>query len=475
MLPGTLDELARPGLCTRLVTSHFETMPGFLALAASGRCELQCLPMGVLTQLYEAQRRGEDSVLSEVGLGSFVDPRTGRGSPVQGGRREQLVRAEGGRLRYRMPRIEVALFNLPAADRRGNLYVRGAAALGDALEIAGAAKRNGGLVIANVGRVEPARERPFLPAGKVDAIVFEPDAEQTPGYFHRAPWSAVTTRSRVPIRAALEQARVATFVARLGGGIARRSAVDELLFRLAAFTLASQVRKGARVAIGAGLPEEVARVVFESGRLQELTFLVESGAIGGLPGSGAYFGAAFSPRELVSIGKLFERCRRRLDAACLGALEVDARGCVNVSRRGRGVRHYAGPGGHMDFTAAGALAVEGGTLRVRRRGRPKFVARVGEVTFDAPRALAAGKRIFYVTPVGVFRLTERGLELAAVVPGVDVRRDILSVTPIELVLPASGEVPLVPASVVSGAEFRLPEWGRSAFEPGPRRGAARRR
>ena len=482
LIPGTLDELARPGLCARLVTSHFETLPGFLALAAAGRCELQCLPLGVLAQLYDAQRRGEDSVLSR---GRDRDLHRSPDRPRLAGA-ERAARAARGApkasgLRYRLPPVDVALFNLPAADRRGNLYARGAAALGDSFEIAGAAKRNGGLVIANVGRVERARGPAFLPAGKVDAIVFEPDAEQTPGYFHRDPWSAVTTRSRVPIRTALEQARVASWIGRLGGGLARRSAVDELLFRLAAFTLASQVRKGARVAIGAGLPEEVARVVFESGRMGDVTFLVESGAVGGLPGSGAYFGAAFSPRELVSTAQLFALCRRRLDAACLGALEVDAAGCVNVSRRGRGVRHYAGPGGFMDFTEAartlvfvsgwmraGALAVEGDALRLQRRGRPKFVERVGEVTFDAPRALAAGKRIFYATPVGVFRLTARGMELAAVVPGVDVQRDILAVTPIEVVLPASGEVPLVPSSVVSGAGFRLPAWGRSPFERAPR-------
>ena len=488
LIPGTLDELALAGLCARLVTSHFETMPAFLALAAAGRCELQCLPLGVIAQLYDAQRRGEDSVLSEVGLGTFIDPRAGRGSPVQGGPREQLVRVEGSRLRYRLPRIDVALFNVPAADRLGNLYVKGCATLGDSYEIARAAKRSGGLVIANVGRLARPRSAPvFLHARKVDAIVFDPDAEQTPGYFHRDPWSAVTTRSRVPIRAALEQARVASWIGRLGGGLARRSAVDELLFRLAAFTLASQVKKGARIAIGAGLPEEIARVVFESGRLGDVTFLVESGAIGGLPGSGAYFGASFSPRELVSTAQLFARCRRRLDAACLGALEVDGAGNVNVSRRGRGVRHYAGPGGFMDFTSAartvvfvsgwmraGALAVEGDALRLRRRGRPKFVEGVGEVTFDGARGLAAGKRIFYVTPVGVFRLTARGMELAAVVPGIDVRRDVLSVTPIEVVLPASGDVPLVPTSVVSGAGFRLPAWGRPAFEPASRSRAARR-
>jgi len=42
------------------------------------------------------------------------------------------------------------------------------------------------------------------------------------------------------------------------------------------------------------------------------------------------------------------------------------------------------------------------------------------------------------------------------------------VTPIELVLPAGGEVPLVPEAVVSGAGFRLPAWGRSVFARAPR-------
>lgn len=342
-------------------------------------------------------------------------------------------------------------------------------------------------MIANVGRVVRAGRDPvFLPAAKVDAVVFDPDAEQTPGYFHRDPWSAVTTRSRVPIATALQQAGVASRLARLGGGIARRSAVDEVLFRLAAWTLAGQVRRGARVAIGAGLPEEIARVVFEAGRLADVTFLVESGAVGGLPGSGPYFGAAFSPREIVSTAQLFERCARRLDAACLGALEVDGDGNVNVSRRGSGVRRYAGPGGFMDFAAAartlvfvsgwmrgGELALEGEALRVQRRGRPKFVERVGEVTSSGRRGLAAGKRVFYVTPVGVFRLTASGLELAWVVPGVDVRRDVLAVTPLEIALPEGGEVPRVPASIVSGAGFRLPAWGgsalRSARNPDPKR------
>src|SRR5262249_30093306 len=71
LLPGTLDELAQPGLCRRLISSHFETNRAFLDLAAAGKCELQCLPLGVLALLYDAARRGDDSVLLPTGKGTF--------------------------------------------------------------------------------------------------------------------------------------------------------------------------------------------------------------------------------------------------------------------------------------------------------------------------------------------------------------------------------------------------------------------
>jgi propionate CoA-transferase len=165
----------------------------------------------------------------------------------------------------------------------------------------------------------------------------------------------------------------------------------------------------------------------------------------------------------VSSAQLFERCRESLDATCLGALEVDGQGNVNVSRRGAGPRHYVGPGGFLDFCTAartivfvsawmlrGEIAVEDARLRVVKRGTPKFTDRVSEISFDGARALAAGKRVFYVTHVGVFRLTGSGLELVCVTPGIDLRRDILDFTPIEIRLPPGGRVPRVPLSIITG-------------------------
>ena len=457
LLPGTLEELAQPGLVTRLFTSHFETFRSFLELAAAGRCELQCLPLGVIAALYDALGRGEDGVLSEVGVGTFLDPRGGRGSPVQGGRREQWIDAEGERLRYRLPPIDVAIFNLPAADRRGNLYAHAAAMIGDSREIARAARRNGGTVIANVGLlVDEDPSRVFLPSDAVDAIVCHPDTEQTAGFFHREPWPLVTADGEGDVAEGLAHAQLLRRLGELAGGFPRRTALDALLARLAAATLAAELDRGAHVAIGTGLPEDAVAALFESGRAGDFTFLVESGAVGGIPAPGPYFGASFGPKQIVSTAELFARCGRRLDAACLGALEIDAAGDVNVSKRSRGVRHYVGPGGFLDFTNAartivfvsrwmrgGEMGIEDGRVRMLRRGRPKFVPRVAERCFDAARALRAGKRVYYVTSIGVFRATPGGLELARVMPGIDVRRDVLAMAPFPIALPASGDVPVV--------------------------------
>ena len=458
--PGTLEELGQRGLCTRLIAGHFETYRAMLELAAQGECELQCIPQGTLALLLDGLGRGRTTRLSAVGVGTALDPRVGHGSAV-GGAGEALITAHGARLRYRIPPVDVALFNAPAADRRGNLYASHCAMIGETVEIARAAKRNGGRVIANVGLlVEEGHDRVLLPAEMVDAVVYHPDTEQTAGVPHREHWSAVTIASDVSIADALERVH---FVNQLAGMTARRGAADHAVARLAASVLLANVRRGATVNIGVGLPEEVARAVFEAGRLDDVTFAIESGVIGGLPASGVYFGAALCPRAIHSSAQVFRQWSRHLDATCLGALQVDSLGNVNVSRRGAGPRHYVGPGGFIDLTAAarvivfvspwmvhGEVAIADGRLRIARAGAPKFVERVDEITFDAARALAAGKRVFYATHVGLFRLTGRGVELAAVMPGIDVRRDILGATPMRILRPRSGRVPLLPTELLDG-------------------------
>jgi propionate CoA-transferase len=471
--PGTLEELGRPGLCTRLITGHLETFRAMLDLADAGRCELHCIPQGTLALLFAALAEGRDSLLSETGIGTFIDPRIGPGSPVVDPTCQSLVTLERGRLRYRVPRIDVALFNAPAADRRGNIYVKHAAMIGEMREIARAAKRNRGRVIANVGLlVDEGYDDVFLPAEMIDAVVYHPDTEQTAGVFHRAHWPVLTVEHGDRVR----------FINGLLRVTARRTPADEVVARLAARTLLEQVRPGAWVNIGVGHPEQVARVVYEAGRLSEVTFVVESGVIGGLPAPGAYFGAALCPEQIISSAEMFARCYERLDATCLGMLQADSAGNVNVSRRGAGARGTVGPGGFIDLTTAaetivfvGAwmahaeIGVADARLRIRRPGLAKFVDRVDEITFSGPRALAAGKRVYYATHIGLFHLTRRGMELVGVMPGVDVRRDVLDATAMRVVLPRSGRVPVLPAAL-----FAREGWLADRVAPAKRRAAGMR-
>jgi len=461
---GTLEELGRRGLCRRLITGHFETFRAMLDLAVTGDCELQCLPQGTLALLIDALGRGESSLVSDTGVGTFVDPRVGTGSRV-GGTGERLIAVEGERLRYSMPPIDVAIFNAPAADRRGNIYVKHCAMIGETAEIARAAKRNGGAVIANVGLiVDEGYDRIYLPAEMVDAVVYHPDTEQAATIPHRSYWPALTTESNVAIGDALEQAE---FVSWLAGLTPRRTPIDAAVARLAASTLVEHVGAGAHVNIGTGLPEQVCRALYAAGLHEQLTLLVESGPLGGVPASGIYFGASFSPRRIISSADMFKLSYERLDATCLGVLEADAAGNVNVSRRSDGPRDYIGPGGFIDLTTAartvvfvsgwmrnGEIAIEGARVRIGKRGAPKFVERVREITFNGARALAAGKRVLYATPVGLFQLTHRGMELVRVMPGIDMRRDILDVAAMPVIVP-NGEIPVVADSVVSGEGFAL--------------------
>ena len=69
------------------------------------------------------------------------------------------------------------------------------------------------------------------------------------------------------------------------------------------------------------------------------------------------------------------------------------------------------------------------------------------------QALADGKEVYYVTNVGVFRLTPAGLELMWLMPGIDVGRDILPNTTARLRIPDAPAV--VDASVVTGRGFDL--------------------
>ena len=466
--PGTLEELGDRGLVTRWVGGHLETGKSLLALAEQGDCELQTMPQGVQAFLLEAQTRGEAFVESPVGVGTFLDPRVGAGTCVVPGVGASLVAAAGDLLRYTMPKIDVAVFTTPAADAEGNLYIRNASMITEARDSALAARRNGGLVLAAVAGIVPKDEKAiFLRADQVDAIVVNPRNEQTGSIPQRRYWPMFTEGAKVDPVDAVARLKFANDVL---GITPYRGPVDNALARLAAWLFTRVVPKGAAVNIGVGHPEEVCRLIFEAGIYRDVTFTTETGVFGGLPAPGVFFGAAINPEKFITSGEMFHFYQERLDVTVLGLLQVDSEGNVNVSRRGGTPVHYVGPGGLPDIAtyaktvifvgtwmAHAEMKIEDGALQITRPGKPKFIPAVDEITFCGRKGVEMGKRVYYVTNVGVFRLTARGMELVTVMPGVDIRRDILEGCPMKVVIPEGRDVPVVDRSIVTGEGFRL-QW-----------------
>jgi len=479
--PGTLEEICLPGLITRHIGGHLETKKALLRLADLGLVRLHTMPQGQMTFLLEAQARGGDTVRSFTGVGTFLDPRIGRGSRVVGEDDEAFIEADGEALRYRLPRIRNTFLSASYADPDGNLYMRHATTWTEIRESIRAARANGGQVLAGVADViPPSPDEVFIPASEVDGIVVHPWTEQTGSVQQRRYWPMFTTEPDVTPVEGAARARFLNEVVRITPS---RGPVEQALARLGARVFCAVSRPNALVNIGVGMPEEVCRTVFHAGLTEDVQFMSETGVIGGIPAPGVFFGAAICPRRMVTSAEVFHLAYRELDTTILGLLEVDSEGNVNVSCRGPRALDYVGPGGLPDLTAAarnilfvgawqeGArYAIENGRLVTRRPGRPKFLDQVREVTFSGRWALSQGKVVRYATPVGVFRLTPRGVEVEAVMPGVDLRRDILEGAPIRLV-PPEGEVPVLDSSVLTGRHFRL-QWGAPPWaDPGAQAGA----
>jgi propionate CoA-transferase len=469
--PGTVEEVGLDGLVTRFIAGHVETAKSLLRLAGADRLELHVLPQGEMVFCLEGQAEGWTEVLSTTGLGTFLDPRVGPGSPVTAGARENFVRVDGDALAYRLPPLEVAVIGAPWADALGNVYFRDAAMITENVDAARAAKANGGLVLVTVGGIVPHRpDEVSLPRELVDAVAVDPYAEQTILAPQKACWPLFTPGGDGHDDAAIERLR---FINRFLRLTPVRGPVECALGRLGADQFARALHAGVCVNIGVGFGEEVCREIYASPLGPDVVFTSETGVYGGMPAPGVYFGAAVNPRRIESSAWMFHHYADHLDATVLGFLEVDSDGNVNVSKRGPAMTDYVGPGGFPSITNAARNCffvgtfmqgakwrVDSGRLSLVRPGLPKFRPAVGEITFNGRRALEAGKNVWYVTNVGVFRLAPEGLVLERIMPGVDVERDILPNCGARILVPEGGPG-IVPESVVTGNAFR-PAWGEGA-------------
>jgi len=420
-----LNRLAHPGLVKRAIGGHWSLVPRLGKLATDNLIEAYNLPLGVVSHLYRDVAAHRAGTLTQVGMGTFVDPRHG-GGKINALTTEDLVRVmeiDGQEwLFYKTFPINVALIRGTTADASGNVTMEREALVLDAQAAAMAARNANGLVIVQVERIAATgsldARSVIVPGVLVDCVVLAPQSAhvQTYGTDYNAAFSGeirVPTDKIVP--APLDERKL----------IARRCAFELPL--------------GGVINLGIGVPEVVAAVAAEERVLDDLTLTAEPGVIGGMPQGGLDFGAAVNVQALLHQNQQFDFYDGGgLDLACLGMAEIDRFGNVNVSRFGP---RLAGAGGFINisqnarrlvfagtFTAGGLeVSIREGQVRIDTEGKTrKFVDAVEQITFSGVQAAANGRSVHYVTERCVFRLQAQGLQLIEVAPGIDVERDILA-------------------------------------------------
>ena len=444
-----LNHFAHEGLVETDIGGFWGNAPKMVDLAQRNKLKGYNLPQGVLSHLMRATASGKPGVLTHVGLNTFVDPR------IEGGKINdittedivEVVELSGKEyLFYKSFPIDVAIIRGTSVDSEGNITMEEEVGFFAMLSIAQSAKVNGGIVIAQVknindGHCDPGAVK--VPGVFVDYIVHAPEQEMT-------------------------------FISKFDESLVKRN-VDhnpeelklEGIKRLINRRAALELKKGAFVNLGYGMSDGVPIVAQQEGISDEIVFMIEQGAIAGIPTTGLNFGAMYNPSAIVDDGYQFDFFHGGgLDIAFLGFAQIDKLGNINSSRFGKII---TGCGGSIDISQnakkvvfCGSFAVKSEQtisekgLEITNPGKfKKFVKSVQQISFSGEFALERKQEVLYVTERAVFRLTSKGLELTEIAPGVDLQKDILDMMEFKPVI--SSSLKTIPSKIYKNGQLGINE------------------
>ncbi len=426
-----VDHIAKPGMLRRIIGGSYPSGPTtaepplIWQMITAEQVAAYNVPSGVIFDMLREAGAKRPGVLTKVGLETFVDPKHDGCAMNDTARQTPIVRHEtfDGEDWLYFPAItpDVAIIRATTSDQRGNLSFEQEGAYLGALEMALAVRNNGGVVIAQVRRVcqngAIRAHDVHVPGILVDAVVEAPEMLQTTATPYDPAISGELIRP-------LESFSVPEFGP--SKVIARR--------------VAQEMQKGWAVNIGFGISANVPRILLEEGCHGDVTWVIEQGAVGGIPLLDFKFGCASNAEAFVASPHQFAYFQAGgFDASLLSFLEIGADGSVNVSRLRATPHRTAGAGGFVDittrarkivfsgnFNAGAKLDIAEGQLVIQQEGRiAKVVPEVDQISFSGPRAMAQGQEVTYVTERCVMQLTPQGLIVTEIAPGIDVERDVV--------------------------------------------------
>ena len=423
------NRLTKKGLIDTIIAGHFKNAGMMDRIVSENQIAAYTLPLGCVMHMLRATAGGEPGFVTHVGLHTYVDPRV-EGCAVNDRARQQnkklvsVVNIDGkDLLYYRSIPLDVCLIRATFADEKGNVCSTHEGIQESLIDYALAAHNHGGIVIVQVeqilanGSIAPLDVA--LSHTIVDYVVVSKPENHRQNFGVDRYHPELVGEYRIPVE------KIDPMPLSIRKVIARRAAME--------------LKPGYVINVGIGMPSGIGNVGNEEGIMSNITLSLESGPIGGVPVEGACFGSCINPESLYRVCDTFDYYNGGgLDMAFLGLAQVDEVGNVNVSKFGPS---SAGPGGFINITQntptvcfigsfmarRPEVRMENGKLEIIKEGvGEKFVKNVEQVTFSAENALETGQRIFYITERAVFKLTEAGMLLTEIAPGVDLEKDILA-------------------------------------------------